>query len=144
MPDTFHLQCSRCGATNRVPHAKTRERAKCGKCGGPLIPSHSLPVPVTDATWDREVLGSTVPTLVEVWSPHCSVCSQYEVSVRQMAVSLYGRARVLQLNAEENPLTAQRYGIRGVPTVLLFRDGHLVASLTGPQGERGLRERLGL
>lgn len=144
MPDSYLLQCSNCGARNRVPQEKTDQRGKCGKCGTPLIPSNALPVPVTDATWDAEVLGSQVPTIVEVWSPHCGICSQYEVSVRHMAVNLYGKARVAQLNAEENPRTAERYGIRGVPTVLLFRGGQLVDTLTGPQGETGLRRKLGL
>jgi thioredoxin 2 len=144
MPDTYLIQCSNCGTRNRIPQEKVGQRGKCGKCGAPLIPSHALPIAVSDATWEREVLGSSIPTVVEVWSPHCGVCSQYEVSVRSMAGSLYGKARVLQLNAEENPKTAERYGIQGVPTLLLFREGLLVATLLGPQGERGIRETLGI
>lgn len=144
MPNSYLVQCGTCGARNRIPHDKAAQRGKCGQCGAPLIPSHAIPLSVTDATWEQEVLGSAVPAIVEVWSPHCGVCSQYEVSVRQMAASLFGKARVLQLNAEENPRTAQRYGIRGVPTILLFKSGQHVATLVGPQGERGLRERLGV
>jgi thioredoxin 2 len=138
------LQCGTCGNRNRVPLDQTGQRTKCGSCGAPLIASHSLPVEVTDATWEAEVLGSAAPAIVEVWSPHCGVCAQYDVSVRQMASSLFGKARVLQLNAEENPDTARRYGIKGVPTVLLFKGGELLATLVGPQGERGLREKLGV
>lgn len=144
MDSGYLLQCSNCGTRNRIPEDKVGKQGKCGKCGTPLIASHALPIPVTDATWDKEVLASAAPAIVEIWSPHCGVCTQYELSVRQMAVSLFGKARVLQLNAEENPVTAARYGVRGVPMVLLFRDGQLLASLTGPQGERGLRQRLGL
>jgi thioredoxin 2 len=144
MPNTYHLQCSNCGTRNRVPHEKADDRGKCGKCGAPLISSHSLPIEVADAKWDQEVLGSGVPAIVEAWSPHCGVCAEYEMSVRHMAVSLYGKARVLQINVEENPRTAARYQIRGVPTVLLFRDGKLLKALTGPQGERGLRVQLGV
>lgn len=144
MPDTYLVQCGSCGSRNRIPQERTAQRGRCGKCGAPLIPSHAVPIPVTDAAWDREVLASRVPAVVEVWSPHCGVCSQYEVSVRQMAASLFGVARVLQLNADENPATARRYDIRGVPTVLLFREGRHAATLLGPQGERGIREKLGL
>jgi len=144
MPNTYLVQCASCGTRNRLPHERARERGKCGKCGAPLIPSHAIPLPATDATWDQEVLGSRVPTIVEVWSPHCGVCAQYEVSVRHMAVNLFGKARVLQLNAEESPRTAQRYGITGVPTILLFKDGKHLSTLVGPQGERGLREKLGV
>ncbi|GAB4279863.1 MAG: thioredoxin domain-containing protein [Deferrisomatales bacterium] len=144
MPDTYLVQCSNCGTRNRIPHGKTHLKGKCGKCATPLIPAHALPMEVTDATWDDQVLGSSVPTIVEVWSPQCGVCTQYEVAVRHMAVNLYGQARVLQLNVEENPRTAERYGIRGVPTVLLFREGRLLETLVGPQGETGLRRKLGL
>ena len=144
MPDTYLVQCSNCGTRNRIPQGKTQQQGKCGRCGTPLVRSHSIPLSVTDETWDREVLGSTLPTIVEVWSPQCGVCSQYEVSVRHMAVNLFGKARVLQLNAEESPRTAQRYGIRGVPTILLFRDGNLLTTLVGPQGETGLRRALGI
>ncbi|MBI5016336.1 MAG: thioredoxin [Deltaproteobacteria bacterium] len=144
MDTGYLLQCGTCGTRNRVPHANVAGRRTCGHCGAPLIPSHSLPIPVTDDTWDAEVLDSDAPAVVEVWSPHCDVCAQYELSVCQMASSLYGKARVLQLEAEQNLRTAQRYGIKGVPTVLLFRAGQVVATLVGPQGERGLREKLGL
>ncbi len=144
MDSGYLLQCSNCGTRNRVPEEKVGAKGKCGKCGAPLVGAHSTPIEVTDATWDKEVLGSATPAVVEMWSPHCGVCTQYEVSVRQMAVSLYGKARVLQINVEENPRTAERYGIRGVPMVLLFKGGSLVATLTGPQGERGIRQKLGI
>ncbi len=144
MDSGYLLQCSQCGTRNRVPEEKVGKIGKCGKCGAPLVGAHSLPIQVTDETWRREVLDSQAPAMVEVWSPHCGVCSQYEVSVRQMAANLYGKVRVLQLNADENPKTAQRYGIRGVPTVLLFRGGQLVSTLVGPQGERGIRQALGV
>lgn len=140
----YLLQCSVCGNRERVPQAGVGERRRCPSCGAPLIPSHSLAIEVGDDTWDEEVLGSQVPSIVAVLSPHCGVCAQYEVSVRLMAGSLYGVARVLTLDAEAHRSTAERYGIKGVPTVLLFRGGHLLTTLHGPQGERGLRERLGV
>jgi len=144
MDSGYLLQCSNCGTRNRVPHDKVGQRGKCGKCGAPLVGSHSLPIEVTDLTWEKEVVGSASPAMVELWSPHCGICSQYELSVRQMAANLYGKVRVLQLNVDDNPRTAQHYNIRGVPTVLLFRDGRLVSTLVGPQGERGIREALGV
>ena len=144
MDSGYLLQCSNCGTRNRVPEDKIGQQGRCGKCHAPLIGAHSLPIQVTDATWNQEVLGSQAPAIVEMWSPSCGVCSQYELSVRQMAVSLFGKARVLQLNVEENPQTAARYNIRGVPMVLLFKNGSLTATLTGPQGERGIRQKLGI
>ncbi len=144
MDSGYRLQCSNCGTQIGVPHGETRVKRRCPGCGMPLIPGHALPQEVTDETWEAEVLGSAAPVVVEVWGPECEVCAQYELAVRQMAVDMYGEARVLQLNIEENPRTAARYGIQGVPTVLLFAGGRHVATLPGPRGVRGIRERLGL
>lgn len=144
MDPGYLLQCSACGAEERVPHGRTAAPRRCRACGAPLIPSNSLAIDVTDATWEEEVRASEAPAVVAVLSPLCGTCAQYEVSVRRMAGTLYGLARVLILDAEANRATAERYDIKGVPTVLVFRGGELVASLTGPQGERGLRERLGV
>ena len=144
MEPGYLLQCAGCGAERRVPPSETSLPHRCGRCGAPLIGSQALPVEVTDATWEAEVAASEAPAVVVAWSPHCGVCGQYEVSVRRMAGSLFGAARVLTIDVEENRRTAERYGIKGVPMVLLFREGRLLAALPGPQGERGLRERLGV
>ncbi|WP_025321902.1 thioredoxin family protein [Deferrisoma camini] len=144
MDSGYLLQCAACGHEHRVAHGRTGQAVRCGACGAPLIRGNCLPDDVTDADWEREVLGSRAPVIVVVWGPECPVCADYEVSVGQMAIRLYGEARVLRLNIEENPETARRYGIEGVPMVLLFRDGRLLAQLPGPRGEQGLREALGL
>lgn len=142
MSNSYLLKCSQCGARNRVPHDKILLEGKCGKCGGSLAPAQPLPIAVNDSNWDKEVLDPEIPSIVECWSPHCGVCSRYEAAVRRMAVNFYGRARVLQLNVDENPRTSARYGIRGVPTILLFRRGKLLEALVGVREEAELRRRL--
>ena len=87
---------------------------------------------------------ATSPAVVVVWSGTCAACADYEPSVRLMAGRLYGHARVLLLDIDRSPVAAARYGVTGVPTVLLFRDGDLLANLPGPRGEQGLREHLGI
>ncbi len=143
MDSGYLLQCATCGAENHVPHGRTHERRRC-RCGAWLIPGNCLPTDVGAEDWDREVLGSTAPVIVVVWGEACPVCAEYEVSVFDMAVNLYGVARVMRLDIEAHPEVAARYGVEGVPTVLLFRDGELLAKLPGPRGERGLREALGV
>ncbi len=144
MGSDFLLQCSNCGTSNRVPAQRFAEHANCGKCKAPLISSHCMPATVTDKLWDSEVIASQVPVMVVMWSPHCGVCDQYELSVQRMAGRFCGAVRLLKMNVEENPIIPARYSLRGVPSVLLFRDGKLVRMLVGPQGERGIREVLGM
>ena len=144
MPDTYLIQCASCGTEHRVPHGGTGDWQRCPGCGAPIISSQSLPISVTDIEWDAEMADSSAPTLVVVSSETCSTCAQYEASVRLMAANLYGNARVLWMDIDRSPRTAARYQVSGVPTVLLFRDGALLASLPGPRGEQGLRERLGI
>lgn len=142
MPPAYRLQCANCGTVNPVEEASARERQKCAKCSNVLIKSNCLPQAVTQADFDTEVLGSSVPVIVYFWGPNCGVCASYELSVRKLAASLYGEAKVVSVNAEENKAVASRYGLKGVPTVMIFAGGRLASVNEGPQGERGLRERL--
>ena len=103
-----------------------------------------MPAEVDEPDWEPAVLRGGHPAVVVVWSPACDVCADYRISVRRMAVSLYGRARVFEMDADRNPGILERYGVPGVPAVLLARDGQVVAVLPGPQGETGIRRRLGL
>jgi thioredoxin-like negative regulator of GroEL len=144
MYHSSQVQCAACGAAQRIAHQETSTTTRCRTCGAPLIRSHSQPLPVTDTEWNAEILGSITPAIVVVWGENCSTCSEYESSVQLMAANLYGKARVLRLNIDHNPATASRYEVRGVPTVLLFREGELLAALEGPRGEQGLKERLGI
>jgi thioredoxin 1 len=140
----FLLQCSQCGAQNQISDGSAGARHRCEKCGMPLIASNCLPLTVTDATWQTEVIDSAYPCVVFLWSPFCELCANYELSVRKMAAGFFGEARVLLLNVEENPKTPDAYEIRGVPAVLLVRNGELLRAMGGTQGERGIREALGL
>lgn len=144
MSGGYILQCSNCGTRNRVPHTRAHDKGRCGKCNAVLIASHSLAMPVTDAQWADEVIGSDAPVIVELWSDNCAVCTQYDVAYKRLAARLYGQARVLQINVDENPGPMARYRIKGVPTLLLFDRGELVRTMVGPQGEQGIRAALGL
>ncbi len=140
----YLLQCSACGSASTVPPGRAGAPHRCTGCGSPLVAAHCTPAEVGERDWESAVLGGEHPAVVVVWSPACDVCADYRISVRRMAVSLYGKARVFEVNAERSPGILERYGVAGVPAVLLVRDGRVVAVLTGPQGETGIRRRLGL
>lgn len=97
---------------------------------------------VTDARFDEQVLASPLPVLLDVWAPWCVPCRGMEPVLEDLAATLDGRVRVAKLNLDRSPQTAGRLRIRGVPTLIVFRDGHEVARMVGARGKGELMRRL--
>ncbi|MBD3242418.1 MAG: thioredoxin [Chitinivibrionales bacterium] len=87
----------------------------------------------TDATFEQDVLKSDVPVLVDFWAPWCGPCRIVGPIMDQVAGATEGKAKVYKLNVDENPRTASRFGITGIPTVMVFRDGKVTKQLVGAQ-----------
>ncbi len=85
----------------------------------------------TDATFDAEVINSDVPVLVDFWAEWCGPCRMMAPTIDAIAADYAGRVKVGKLNVDENGLTATRYGIRGIPTLLLFKGGRVVEQRVG-------------
>jgi thioredoxin 1 len=102
----------------------------------------SRPYAVTDATFDQEVLRSSLPVLVDFWAPWCGPCRMVEPILEKLAPELAGRLRVVKLNVDENPATAQRYGVQSIPTMLVVKNGQIAGRWTGALPEAALRSRL--
>ncbi len=86
---------------------------------------------VTDATFDQEVLKSDVPVLVDFWAPWCGPCKAVAPVVEDLSKEFEGRLKVVKLNTDENPKTAQAYTIRGIPSLYLFKSGQVVEQVVG-------------
>jgi len=142
------VDCKKCGAKNRVDESKlTNSEAKCGRCGEKLEAGtyDSKPSIVTDQSFDRDVMQERGrPVLVDAWAPWCGPCRMIAPVIDQLAAESQGRYKIGKLNVDENPLTASRYQIASIPTMLIFRDGQLVDRLIGLQSKPAIAERLRL
>lgn len=89
----------------------------------------------TDASWDGDVLNSQVPVLVDFWAEWCGPCKMMTPTIDAVADEYAGKAKVGKLNVDENGNTAMRYGVRGIPTLLVFKGGQVVAQKVGAIGK---------
>lgn len=100
------------------------------------------PRDVTDTSFDSDVIKSKRPVLVDFWAPWCGPCRMVSPIVEELADEYEGRVGFAKLNTDDNPNTAIRYGIRSIPTLLLFKDGQPVEQVIGFRPKEDLKKRI--
>lgn len=133
--------CPSCAAKNRVPkvHAGVPQ---CGRCKAPL----PWVADAGDADFDEVTGTASLPVLVDVWATWCAPCRIQAPHVERLSVDLAGRIKVVKVDSDQAPAVAQRFGIRGVPTLLLLDKGRLLdrrtGALLGPQLRRWVEDTI--
>lgn len=142
--------CSKCGAKNRVDEQTAEKlQPKCGRCGTLLGAGASRPIDtsapliVTDATFQRAVLGiRDQPVLLDCWAPWCGPCRMIAPVLEQLAAEANGKYLIAKLNVDENQRVAGQFQIQSIPTMLIFKNGILVDRMIGAQSKQAIAAKL--
>jgi thioredoxin 2 len=126
---TATVPCAFCATLNRVDLSRVGDRPKCGQCGRPILLDR--PVALSDATFDAVVSGATVPVVVDFYADWCGPCKMMAPVLDQLAADRHGSALVTKLDTDRNQATAMRFGVRSIPTLIVFSGGREAAREVG-------------
>ena len=128
------LRCPFCLTLNDVDLNKSGDRPKCGDCAKPLLLDR--PVKVSGEDFDRTVLGSGAPVLVDFYADWCAPCKYVAPLMDELAQTHEGKLLVVKVDTDQAPDLSQKWGIRSIPTLILFKEGEEVARSVGFEPEK--------
>jgi thioredoxin 2 len=134
------VRCQFCETWNRIDASKVTDGPKCGKCAKPILLER--PLGLTDETFSRTINESDVPVAVDFYADWCGPCRMMAPAVDALAAHVQGRALVAKLNTDHSSRTAGGFGIRGIPTTIVFSGGKEVARQSGALPLEGLKQLL--
>jgi thioredoxin 2 len=124
----MQLVCAACLTKNRVPDERLADGPKCGQCGAPLFPG--APIAVRGADLARYVAGTELPVVADFWAEWCGPCKMMAPAFAQAARER-PRVQFVKIDTEDGPEAGAQYGIRSIPTMVLFRQGREVGRTSG-------------
>ena len=126
---TATVACPFCGTLNRIDLSRLGQHPQCGNCGKPILLDR--PIAISDATFDKVTTDTTVPVVVDFYADWCGPCKIMAPLLDDVAHRRVGEILVVKLDTDKNPITGQRFGIKGIPTLIAFRKGQEVGRRVG-------------
>jgi thioredoxin 2 len=126
---TLTVACQFCGTLNRIAVDRVGDGPKCGSCSRPILLDR--PLHVSDETFQQVIRDTEIPVLVDFYADWCGPCKIMAPLLDDLAHERMGQVLVLKLDTDRNPVTQQTFGVRSIPTMILFRGGKEAARQTG-------------
>ena len=136
----MELACPHCLALNRVPDERLADAPKCGQCGALLLPGK--PVDLNASNFDRFIARAGLPVLVDFWADWCGPCKMMGPIFQQVAAEMGTRVRFAKVDTEANSQVSMRHHIKGIPSLILFKNGAEVARTSGAMEAHALKRWL--
>ena len=142
MNDTI-LQCQFCGVKNRIPANKQHMKPKCGRCGHVLEPfGGGKVVELDDSSFDKLMGSSSLPVMVDFYSPSCGPCHILAPVIESLAQQYAGKVIIAKYDTSRHQIAASRFQIKGVPTLIFFKQGKVVDQVVGAPPQGDIEQRL--
>lgn len=137
------IPCSHCGIKNRVPGDKLHLKPKCGSCGQVFKPSESGKVlEFDDNIFDKALNSFSLPIMVDFYSPSCGPCRMLAPVIDNLANQYAGKAVIAKYDTSRYQMTAARFQVKGVPTLIFFKQGQVVDQVVGAAPQSDIEQRL--
>jgi len=132
----MRIVCPHCKSVNNVPQKESYKKANCGKCKQSLL--DTKPIELTDNNFDEVIVNSDIPVIVDFWAPWCGPCKIMGPRFEKSATNFPLKTLFAKVNTENETNLGSRFGIRSIPTLIIFKNGKEVHRISGALDENSL------